>query len=128
MPAAPRARRRFVQEGEVPVVVITPRHPRAEQERAAVTELEHALAAERDARQAAEKALQRAEATIRQLQTHLAHAEIARREATPAPVPAASQSNEGGRPKTPQRRNPIPTEDEPVAWWEPGWRERFRTP
>ena len=128
MPAAPRARRRFVQDGEVPVVVITPRHPRAEQERAAVTELEHALAAERDARQAAEKALQRAEATIRQLQTHLAHAEIARREATPAPVPAASQTDEGGRPKTPQRRNPTPAEDEPVAWWEPGWRERFRTP
>ncbi len=91
---APRGRHRFVQDGEVPVTVLA-RQRGPEESRAAVTELERALGIERDARAAAEKALQHAEETIRQLQTRLAHAEIARAEtaALPAPMPVPSQAN-----------------------------------
>jgi hypothetical protein len=89
MPAtAPKTRRRFVQDGEVPVVVVNPRQPRLEQDdRGAVQSLQRQLVAERDARMNVERALQRSEDLVRQLQTRLAHAEIAVREAAaPPPV------------------------------------------
>ena len=59
-PARHAGRHRFVQDGEVPVVVVNPRQQRPEEERAALTALEGSLAREREARQAAEKALEQA--------------------------------------------------------------------
>jgi hypothetical protein len=133
VPAAHRGRHRFVQDGEVPVVVVNPRHHPPEEDRAALAELERALACERDARQAAEKALRQAAETIRRLQTRLAHAEIAGREAaTAVPAPAAAEApkaQEANPPKgrqRPRRRSPEPVEDKPVEWWKPGWKERLR--
>jgi hypothetical protein len=96
-PAAHRApsgesKRRFVQDGEVPVVVVkrgsgqaavgpgTPMPPSANRLAAS----EAALAVERAARSRAERALQEALATIRDLQTKLGHAELARHEALQA--------------------------------------------
>jgi len=112
----------------VPVTVVNPRPHRLEEDRAVLAELERALAREREARHAAEKALRQATETIRQLQTRLAHAEIARKEATaPVPVPNAPNAETASRPKRPpQRRARKPAEDKPVEWWKPGWRERLR--
>ena len=78
--SAPRGRHRFVQDGEVPVVVVHGRHRAPEETRAAITALEHTLDLERAARAASEKSLMQAEETIRQLRTRLAHAELAREE------------------------------------------------
>jgi hypothetical protein len=138
LPAKPTGRHRFVQDGEVPVVVVNPRQQRSEDEQAALAVLEGKLAREREARQAAELALEQATATIRQLQTRLAHAEIARREATPAPVapvpvpesvPEVEQADPPrraeSRPRRPVKAKPQ-AEDEPIEWWKPGWQERFR--
>lgn len=86
-----RPRRRFVQDGEVPVTVI---HPRPRQgldalgpPRAGASPLERAEAAEaalgteRAAREQAERLLREAQATILDLRTKQGHAELARVEA-----------------------------------------------
>ncbi len=70
-----RHKRRFVSEGEVPVTVLPPTGRRTSSEDT------ERLEAERHAREAAERALAEAQTTIRDLQTRLAHAEIAAREA-----------------------------------------------
>ncbi len=140
---ANHGRHRYVQDGEVPVVVINPRNRHPDEGRAAVAELERALGVERDARRAAEDALHQAEDTIRQLRTRLAHAEIAMAEiaqreaatqAAPppatAPVPAPAAVEELHTVEAPRevprakRSKPAVTEDEPVEWWKPGWQER----
>jgi hypothetical protein len=87
-----RHKRRFVRDGEVPVVVV-----RRDQggdlggNRAAsvgapptnrVEQAEAALRAERDARERAERALSEAQGVIRDLQTKLGHAGLARDEAS----------------------------------------------
>lgn len=66
-------KRRFVSDGEVPVTVIpaSNRRPNEDAER---------YHAERQAREQAERGLQEAQNTIRDLQTKLAHAEIAKNE------------------------------------------------
>jgi hypothetical protein len=138
-------RHRYVQDGEVPVVVINARSRNPEDNRAAVAELERALGVEREARRVAEDALHQAEDTIRQLQTRLAHAEIAQREAAsppppapappapapPAPAPPAPALVQAARDEAvppeasrSKRSKPAPAEDEPVEWWKPGWQER----
>ncbi|MDE2581759.1 MAG: hypothetical protein KGL52_09005 [Rhodospirillales bacterium] len=89
-----RPRRRFVQDGEVPVTVI---HPRPRQgidalgpPRPGVSPLERAekaeaaLATERSAREHAERLLRDAQATILDLRTKQGHAELARAEAEDA--------------------------------------------
>ena len=83
--SAAKQRHRFVPDGAVPVTVIS-RHRSGEADgpptsRAAV---EAALQAERAARERAERSLQEALATVRDLQTKLGHAELARREASGA--------------------------------------------
>jgi hypothetical protein len=127
-PIAHRGRHRFVQDGEVPVVVVNPRPQRPEEDRPALAALERALVAEREARQAAEKALQQAAETIRQLQTRLAHAEIAQREAAAAPAvaPETPTAEKVRPPKKLRSRDRKPAEDKPVEWWKPGWQERSR--
>jgi hypothetical protein len=82
-------RRRFVADGDVPVVMIGRRRDHAPGERAdqaaalsdRVSAVESALATERDARLRAEALLADARHTIQQMQTQMAHADLARDEA-----------------------------------------------
>ena len=120
---APRGRHRFVQDGEVPVVMVNPRHPRAEEDRTVLAELERSLATEREARLAAEKALRQSEDMVRQLRTRLAHAEMAQREAVPAAPPDAAPAPAVAAvraPRTRTRRAAEPVTEEVVEWWKPG--------
>jgi hypothetical protein len=132
----PAGRHRFVQDGEVPVVVVNPRQQRPETEQAALNALEGSLARERATRQAADTALEQARVTIHQLQTRLAHAEMAQREAAPAstpapaaPMPAVAQASAPkrarARPRGPAKAGSR-AEDKPIEWWKPGWKERLR--
>ncbi len=81
--SADKPRHRFVQDGAVPVTVLN-RHraDEAEGPPANRVAVEAALQDERAARGRAERSLQEALATIRDLQTKLGHAELARREAS----------------------------------------------
>jgi len=77
-------RRRFVRDGEVPVVVVNASAPHdsaapSGQDRLAAAE--EALGAERQSHARTERALKDAVATIRALETKLAHAELAYTEA-----------------------------------------------
>jgi hypothetical protein len=80
-----RRKRRFVQDGEVPVIVVQGRREHSgEQGGALSSRLERAEAAanaERTARLRAEKSLQEALAAVRDLRTKHAHAEMASTEA-----------------------------------------------
>ena len=80
-----KPRHRFVQDGAVPVTVISRQRPDeadvTPESRAAI---EATLQNERAARERAERSLQEALATVRDLQTKLGHAELARREASGA--------------------------------------------
>ena len=106
--------------------MVNPRPYRPEEDAATLAALQRALASEREARHAAEKALQQAAATIRQLQTRLAHAEIAQREAVSVPAPQMPKAEPANPPKRPRSRPRTPAKDKPVEWWKPGWQERFR--
>ena len=82
-----RQRHRFVQDGEVSVVVI----PRVSTNSSSafysanrLAEAEAALEVERQGRQRAEKALAEAQAALHDLQTKIGHANLARDEATEA--------------------------------------------
>ncbi len=86
-------RHRFVQDGEVPVVMVSnspggqqpalrASETRAQAGRAAATAAD--IGAERAARDRAERLLQQAQTHIRDLETKLAHAELARTEAVAA--------------------------------------------
>ncbi len=86
--AGPR-RHRYVQDGEVPVVQISPAGGRRRDvmssapvpSDAPADNLRQAVAQERAGRMRAEQALERAQATIHALETRLGHAEITQREA-----------------------------------------------
>jgi hypothetical protein len=143
----PRHRHRFVRDGEVPVVMVQshadqPAAPRPDPAAGL-------LAEERAARERGERALAAAQATIRDLQTKLAHVTLARDEAVaalqamtderaaaareaalaapPPPAPPAVPRRRGRPPKpaaadaadAPPRRNL----EKPVQWWRRGWRE-----
>lgn len=86
-------KRRFVQDGEVPVTVVSGRRdgpgdvtphrgPSTGAAPSRVEAAEAAVAQEASARQQAERALHDAQVTIHDLQTKLGHAELARVEAT----------------------------------------------
>jgi len=81
--SADKPRHRFVQDGAVPVTVVN-RHrgDNADAPAPGHGAIEAALQDERAARERAERSLQEALATIRDLQTKLGHAELARREAS----------------------------------------------
>jgi len=88
-PAAPRPadrfgngghKRRFVQDGEVPVTVLGGRHAGAETHASRAEAAETALATERSQRERAERALAEANAAIHDLQTKLGHASLAHQE------------------------------------------------
>lgn len=79
--------RRFVKDGEVPVVVLSGSRDAAAAGPAPVNRVqaaEGALRTERLAREHAEQALREAQANAQRLQTQLAHAEMAHREALAA--------------------------------------------
>ena len=81
-----RPRHRFVQDSEVPVALVGRQRPQdADTSPAALTgrgTIEAALHQERAARERAERSLQEALVTARDLQTKLGHAELAQREAS----------------------------------------------
>jgi len=82
-----RPRQRFVQDGDIPVTLVgRPRPPAADLPAASEGRnvVEAALQDERAARARAERALQDALATVRNLQTKFGHAELAHREASEA--------------------------------------------
>ena len=78
-----RPRARFVQDGDVPVTVLNRSRPHEAEPSTGSNRLgmaEAALASERTARLRAERALSEAQAAMRDLQTKLGHAELARQE------------------------------------------------
>lgn len=79
---AGRHRHRFVSDGEVPVVMVQSRPDQPAASR--LEEATAALASERGMRERAERSLTAAQAAIRDLQTKLAHATLARDEAVAA--------------------------------------------
>jgi hypothetical protein len=76
-------RRRFVQDGDVPVTVLR-RNPAAEPHLSRLQQVETQLATETAARTQAERALAEAQSQIRDLQTKFGHAELAKNEALEA--------------------------------------------
>ncbi len=108
--SAARPRHRFVQDGDVPVALVSRQRPQeadipdgAPTSRVAI---EAVLHQERAARERAERSLQEALATVRDLQTKLGHAELAQREASETAqaardaadaFQAAHQEREAGR-------------------------------
>ncbi len=82
-----RRPRRFVKDGEVPVVVLSGSREHGADAPAPVNRLaaaESALEAERATRERAERALQEALATVQQLRTQIAHTSLAHGEALAA--------------------------------------------
>ena len=80
---ADRPRHRFVQDGAVPVTILNRHHPdEADESPASRAAIEAARRDERATRDRAERSLQEALATVRDLQTKLGHAELAYREAS----------------------------------------------
>ena len=78
-----KPRHRFVPDDAVPVTIISRHRPdEADGPPASRAAIEAALQDERAVRERAERSLQEALATVRDLQTKLGHAELARREAT----------------------------------------------
>ena len=84
--SAPRPRHRFVQDGDVPVALVSRSRPQEADVPGATPRsqgvIEAALHQERATRERVERSLQEALATVRDLQTKLGHAELAQREAS----------------------------------------------
>lgn len=139
-----RARHKFVQDGGVPVVMINSRGDQDSAARARVAELESQLEAERNAHAATRRALLDAQANAQNLQTRLAHAELAHREALAAAqetLGVAQQATQDAQrsateavPKAPRptmrktavERTPRDREPQPVKWWTPTYRARSK--
>jgi len=77
-------RRRFVQDGEVPVTVVHPGGGQAGPTSSRLQRVEAALAAETAARDRAERALHEAQAAVQALQTKMGHNDLAKDEALAA--------------------------------------------
>lgn len=121
-------RRRFVRDGEVPVVVLHPRSESDTRHATALSDITRQRDLERAARIRAEQALQDAQATIQGLQTRLAHAELEREERAAQLIEAPTT---GATPDEPSASlpdfEPAKVEDEPtpVKWWrDPGEPDR----
>jgi hypothetical protein len=112
---------RFVQDGEVPVVVVSNRANRPEtslsaagsNERSRLADAESALRRERTAREQAERELATAQNQIRDLQTRLAHAELARDEAQAAERAAMERLE--AMAKAPGEPEPAAADEAPAA-------------
>ncbi len=88
----PIQRRRFVRDGEVPVVILHPKSEAENRTATALADMTRLRDSERAARLRAEQALNEAQATIQMLRTRIAHAEIAKAEITQTEV-AKSETN-----------------------------------
>ena len=149
-----RPRHRFVQDGGVPVVVLSSRsdHDPSAALKARVAELEAALDNERSAHGLTKRMMHEAQASVQALQTRLAHAEFAHGEAITverrarkeaeeslqaqlalqAELPAATDLPITSIPKKAVRkaqrmpRAPKIAEPQPVKWWLPSFREKAR--
>lgn len=146
-------RARFIDDGDVPVVMLSGRHKPDAQDavRERMAALQSALDSERMQRLAAERALAEAQATVQNLQTKLAHAEIASAEALAAERrarllaeatvqgqadasaaqsenPAAVPTQPAVAPRVPGRRSKTrtPAEPEPVKWWLPSYQAKLK--
>ena len=93
-PASDKPRHRFVQDGAVPVTVLNRHRPEeADGPPASRAAIEAALQDERAARDRAERSLQEALATVRDLQTKLGHTELAHREASATAQAARAEAD-----------------------------------
>ena len=145
-------RRRFVRDGEVPVVVLHPRSEAETRQAAALAELTAQLNAEREARTRVEQALRDSQAVVRSLQTRLAHTEMAHAAPpptllTPASMPTApaippavaaetaARPAKGSTEPAPRAKRGRPrkaasaaakpaSEAKPVKWWTGNYRAR----
>ena len=109
-PEQARARHRFVQDGGVPVVMLNQKaEPESAQLRERITALEHALENERGAHQSLLKQFRDLEAQHTALQTRLAHADLAHRDAIEAErrLREAAQQALGEALAAAPRRRPI---------------------
>ena len=123
-PEQARTRHRFVQDGEVPVVVVNGAKPQDAASNGRATALQAALAAERAARAGAERSLAEARATVQSLRTKLAHAELAHgetlaaerraREAAEAALHDAIAAREAGERKLAEAAQTRATEAAPA--------------
>jgi hypothetical protein len=90
--------RRFVKDGEVPVVVVNSSSREFAADGAApvnrIAAAETALRAERTAREQAERSLAEAQSTLQHLRTQLVHADMAHREALAAANAAREQAEQ----------------------------------
>lgn len=142
-PSPGRHRHRFVSDGEVPVVMVQSRPDQPGSNRLDAANAA-ALKDERAARERAERSLQAAQATIRDLQTKLAHATLARDEVAAA-LRACQEQLAAARTQFPAEAEPSPVRrrgrppkaasaqtaakprervQKPVKWWVKGWREK----
>ncbi len=131
-----RARHKFVQDGGVPVVMLNrgADQDAASAARARMAETEHQLEAERAQHGATRRQLNEAQATIQMLQTRLAHAELAHRDALAAAARAVEEAKAQvtAEPikQTRQPRKPAidrtPKEQKPVRWWTPSYKAKAR--
>lgn len=144
--------RRFVKDGEVPVVMLSASRDRGGDVAAPVNRVaaaEAALKTERAARERAERSLQEALAAVQHLQTQLAHAELAHKEALAAErhgreaaeqvlaaanaareatAPRSTETTARASPGKPRRKTggPVQREPQPVKWWLPSYRAKMR--
>ena len=150
-----RPRHRFVQDGGVPVVVLSSRsdHDPSVALKARVAELEALLESERNAHGVTKRMMHEAQASGQALQTRLAHTEFAHGEAiaverrarkeaedslqahlaqaaeVPTAVATASSISSPKKAVRKAQRLPRPTkvtEPQPVKWWLPNFREKTR--
>lgn len=92
--SADKPRHRFVQDGAVPVTILSRHRPdEADGPSASRAAIEAALQDERVARGKVERSLQDALATVHDLQTKLGHAELAHREALAATQAARAEAD-----------------------------------
>lgn len=131
-----RARHKFVQDGGVPVVVLNSRGDQEAAHKARVSELEGQLETERGHHAATRRALQEAQAAAQGLQTRLAHAELAHRDALAAAQQAMGAALETAKAAVPPPRKvvrksaierlPRDAEPKPVKWWTPTYRAKTK--
>ncbi|MGC9271069.1 hypothetical protein [Acidiphilium sp.] len=98
-------RRRFVRDGEVPVVILHPKSEGDNRHAAALADMTRQRDSERAARLRAEQSLHEAQLLIQSLQTRLAHADIERTERTPPAVPETAPAPDLPNPVLP---SPVP--------------------
>lgn len=149
-PDQARQRHRFVQDGGVPVVMLNHRTDDSAALRERIAELESSLETERNNHAGTRRTVSEQQAQLQSLETRLAHAELAHREALaqeqrtratlheqiahlsapPAPreprppqelVDASEPPRKRGRPRIHPAKEP-----KPVRWWTPSFKAKTK--